>query len=560
LGASGPTVDELAHATVQILALTRSGGGLSPVWSGSGSLISADGLILTNAHVVDDRGGEFSDLGVAVLLQADQPPELMYLAEVAAVDYALDLAVLRLVSDLEGNPIQVDLPFVQLGDSDAVAIGEGLKILGYPGIGGDTITFTEGVVSGFTSERNVEGRAWIKTDATIAGGNSGGMAANAEGELVGIPTQASSGAEDSEIVDCRLIADTNGDGRIDDRDTCVPIGGFINGLRPINLAFPLIEAAERGVAYQGGPAPSAAQGGSYDLTDTLLANLVFSDGVTDDDQPTGIYDALPGGLTNVCAFWDYEAMADGMRWSAYWFVNGSLDQDGSILDQTWNGGDTGNWWVCIYNNDGLSDGLYELVLEIEGEVLLNDAVFVGGDHPPVEFILVNQSGTAIYYVLLSPSQAQNWGQDELDSRETLASGGSRVFQVPAGTYDLLLLDSEFNHILEEYGLDLTGDTTYTVSGAQQGTAPQPQGEPTTLRLVNNSNTTVCFVFISPVTSSTWGEDWLGSTETIPSGSSRDFEVSQGSWDLQAQDCNRNTLDEQYGVEIGPEGQTWSLTP
>lgn len=63
------------------------------------------------------------------------------------------------------------------------------RAMGYPGIGGEMTTFTKGVVSDFTCERGVEGRAFIKTDATIAGGNSGGLVANQQGESVGVPTQ-----------------------------------------------------------------------------------------------------------------------------------------------------------------------------------------------------------------------------------------------------------------------------------------------------------------------------------------------------------------------------------
>ena len=54
-------------------------------------------------------------------------------------------------------------------------------------IGGDTITLSEGSVSGFTTEAGVDGRAWVKSDATIAGGVSGGTAVNEAGELVAIP-------------------------------------------------------------------------------------------------------------------------------------------------------------------------------------------------------------------------------------------------------------------------------------------------------------------------------------------------------------------------------------
>src|SRR3972149_3231069 len=192
------------------------------------------------------------------------------------------------------------------------------------GVAGETSTFTEVAVSGFTSDRSVEGRAWIKTDATIAGGNSGGMGANALGELIGVPTRASSGAEGGDIVDCRPVADTNRDGSIDQFDTCVPIGGFINGLRPGDPALPLIAAAQSGVAYQpaSGPVEQPVEG--FDLSETFFYDLVFSDGVTADDQPAHVLPAPPTGGTNVFAFWNFEGMIDGMTWSGDWFIDGDV--------------------------------------------------------------------------------------------------------------------------------------------------------------------------------------------------------------------------------------------
>src|SRR3972149_3328531 len=78
------TAGELASATVQVVALVSGGASYTPVGSGSGSVISADGLILTNAHVVDDRYGDYTVLGVAVLTDTDSPPALVYLPELAA--------------------------------------------------------------------------------------------------------------------------------------------------------------------------------------------------------------------------------------------------------------------------------------------------------------------------------------------------------------------------------------------------------------------------------------------------------------------------------------------
>lgn len=457
----GVTIPELARATVQILALVRVGSDFQAVWSGSGSVIDSRGLILTNAHVVDNRFDEYTDIGLALIERTDQAPDLVYLAEIVSIDYNLDLAVIQIRSDLNGNRVSVDLPTVALGDSDQVELGGTLRILGYPGIGGETITFTEGAISGFTRERGIDGRAWIKTDATIAGGNSGGMAVDDQGRLVGVPTRVSSGDVRGDIVDCRAVVDTNRDGVIDSLDTCVPLGGFINGLRPVNLAMPLIDAALAGQQYVTGDV--AQPTGGFDLDDTFFFNLVFSAGVTADDWPMQIMDTLPSGSTELCVFWDYEAMMDGMSWSAIWFVDKELSENGSIIDAAWGGGDTGNWWACVYNDFGLVDGLYEVFLEAEGQLLGNESIFVGGYRTLVDFTLQNQSSEAICYAYLSPSMAQNWGQDELGPTEIVYPGTSSTFSLVTGEYDILLRNCDFEDLTEEYRIDIFEDMTYTLT-------------------------------------------------------------------------------------------------
>jgi S1-C subfamily serine protease len=459
----GPSTLDLAQATVQIWALSLVGDSFEPVWTGSGTIISEDGLVMTNAHVVDERYGEYDRLAVAVLTRTDQPPEIAYLAEVAAVDYALDLAVIRIVSDLEGIPLEVDLPTAEVGDSDDVEIGDHIRILGYPGIGGETITFTGGVVSGFASERGLTGHAWIKTDATIAGGNSGGMAINDQGQLVGVPTIVGSTSNAEEYVDCRYVADTNRDGEINDLDSCVPVGGFINGLRPVNLALPLVQAAETGEEYVGSLPVEPEPTGGFDTSQVVFRNLVFADGVTADDRPTQIVEGVPAGTTRVCAFWDYEGMVDAMTWEAMWFIDTQVNEEGSIIDNTWTGGGAGNWWVCTSDDGGLPDGLYEVVLSVEGEVQQSGAVFVGGSHPPVDFTIVNESSGEICFAFISPDGAQNWGADDLGGEELIERGASRTWLLPASTYDLLLEDCDGQTLAEEYGLDLAQSPVFTLT-------------------------------------------------------------------------------------------------
>ncbi|HKJ27560.1 MAG TPA: serine protease [Anaerolineales bacterium] len=249
------------ESVVQIVAMYYDESNrLVPGWTGSGSIISADGLILTNAHVVmSDRYYHVDALGVAFSDREDRAPQLRYYAEILQVDEALDIAVIKVTTDLNNNVLEsaaLNLPYIPLGNADDLRLGDQITILGYPGIGGETITLTRGEVSGFTTEVGRGDRAFIKTSATIAGGNSGGLAADAEGYLIGIPTQLGYGGED-QFVDCRVLADTNRDGVVDDRDNCIPTGGFINALRPINLALPLIEAAQDGIVNATpGPAPT----------------------------------------------------------------------------------------------------------------------------------------------------------------------------------------------------------------------------------------------------------------------------------------------------------------
>ena len=237
-------------SVVQIEATVEIGGEELVGWTGSGTIISRDGLILTNAHVVlSDRFYQVKNLIVSLTVAEDAPPVQTYYASIVQADEALDIAIIKPYQDLNGNPLNYDLlnlPFVPLGDSDQLKLGESINILGYPGIGGDTITLTRGEVSGFTSEEAYGNRAFIKTSGTIAGGNSGGLAVNEKGELIGVPTAVGSGDLSDAIVDCRALMDTNRDGYIDSNDTCVPTGGFINALRPINLAMGLITAARAG--------------------------------------------------------------------------------------------------------------------------------------------------------------------------------------------------------------------------------------------------------------------------------------------------------------------------
>jgi len=268
------------RSVVQIVAIVEIEGDRVEGWSGSGTIISEDGLVLTNAHVVlSDRYYDVVDLVVSITTAEDQPPQPMFYADVLQADANLDLAVIKVRSDLQGNAVNfsdLGIEPVPLGSSDDLQLGDEIVIIGYPGIGGETITLTRGEVSGFTAEDPYGNRAFIKTSATIAGGNSGGLAATAQGEIIGVPTQVGSGDIEDMVVDCRPLADTNRDGIIDDNDNCVPTGGFINALRPIDLAIPMIDAARAGeVAIEEGA--DAEDQEEYNPDGNIILNDDFFD-------------------------------------------------------------------------------------------------------------------------------------------------------------------------------------------------------------------------------------------------------------------------------------------
>lgn len=379
---------------------------------------------------------------------------MRYHADLLAFDAEQDLAVVRIARLADGSPVTDTFTPIPLGDPDAIALGDRLRIIGFPGIGGETVTFTEGSVSGFTT---AGGRpVLIKTDATIAGGNSGGLAADDEGTIIGVPTRA--GTDDMRIVDCRIITDTNRDGAIDQDDSCVPIGGFINGIRPVSLALPLIDAARTATPIDQGPPPVAQPMG--DQRPVALAPQ-WTLGVTPDGLPAQPVLSAPTGAGELCLTWSYEAVPTGSAFEIVWLYEGEVDPGPGVVGQT-SGPDAGAFFACISNPEGLADGLYELAWFIEGEPVFAEATFVG-DRAPITVQVVNEVGAEVCVVQFNPTGSRTFGLNHLT--EVLAPGATASVQLPAGNHVARVLDCEGVVRFEDMvGTELTADTTLTVTG------------------------------------------------------------------------------------------------
>ncbi len=160
--------------------------------SGSGTLLTSDGWILTNAHVVEDLGGDpVQEVVVGLTLDPALPPVELFRAVVREVDKQRDMALVKITSGFYQQPIpkEVVLPTVAMDATEHPAIGDVLFLVGYPSTGGRgsrvTISATRGIVSGYDTAAF---GTVLKTDAEITNGNSGGAALDAQGRLVGIPT------------------------------------------------------------------------------------------------------------------------------------------------------------------------------------------------------------------------------------------------------------------------------------------------------------------------------------------------------------------------------------
>lgn len=164
-------VDKTMPAVVAIYTeIVQQNGFGDPTQStvaGSGFIISDNGYVVTNAHVVEDSSS------VHVYLADDT----RYDALVIGVDKIADIAVLK----IEGN----DLPYVSFGDSDKLQVGELAVAIGNP-TGSLRGTTTQGVISALNRDMPSTPIALIQTDAALNPGNSGGPLFNAYGDVVGI--------------------------------------------------------------------------------------------------------------------------------------------------------------------------------------------------------------------------------------------------------------------------------------------------------------------------------------------------------------------------------------
>ncbi|MEO7731438.1 MAG: serine protease, partial [Kofleriaceae bacterium] len=181
-------------STVMIVVADIVDGRLQARGGGSGVIVGKDGSILTNYHVIHDQRGRLHDVFViGRFSEQDKAPQLYCAGKPSRskLQRELDLALLKCDLDLDGrtwSPTRsaTAWPALPLARAADIKMGQRIWVLGYPDVGGGGLTLSEGDVEGWSGVDGAAGKDFLKTDAAIRHGNSGGPVVDDTGRLVGI--------------------------------------------------------------------------------------------------------------------------------------------------------------------------------------------------------------------------------------------------------------------------------------------------------------------------------------------------------------------------------------
>lgn len=439
------TVRQALLATVRVLVPDDNG---DLFGAGSGTVLDPDkGTILTNYHVLGDTDTRelYNQEGMAFIAvnptELRGTPVLKYVAVMLEGSPELDLAVLQIVGPANDPdaplPKNLGLVTVPRGNSDELLPGDAVAVVGFPGLGGSTVTFTDGVVSGFLDENNDGVDEWIKTDSEMNPGNSGGLAIDQTGAFIGVPSA--------------------GNFRSD-------VAGKISLIRPGAMALDYYDRAVLG--QTGGKttgSKTSAQTSPATVSGGTFGPITFAADVTDDNQPQDTGNAFVG-VDVVYAFFSVTGLDAGASWQTRWLLDGE-----EVLreDQTWEGGDTPLTWVSLSHPDGLPEGTYTLELYTGNQRSQSGTFVVQADNGQTQVRQVNVSGvvhdadnarrtvSGALILFLNPGVTiQEWVEADFDdamvyARGTSARGGK--FQLdakisPGEAYSIVVVHDDYRSV------------------------------------------------------------------------------------------------------------------
>ena len=151
--------------------------------------------------------------------------------------------------------------------------------------------------------------------------------------------------------------------------------------------------------------------------------------------------------------------------------------------------------------------------------------------------ITNESGTAIWYVYLSPSKSDDWGEDWMGDDVILDGQTHTIVGIPEGVYDVMAADENSDEIEVYWDVELEGEITWSISGL------------VSLEVINDTADTIGYLYISPSDSDSWGDDWLGD-DVIPAGETYTVEnVPPDVYDVKAKDLDDEFVEALYNVTL-----------
>jgi hypothetical protein len=207
---------------------------------------------------------------------------------------------------------------------------------------------------------------------------SGGGAYDQEGRLIGVPTTAPA-AGLSQQTACVPVQDTNGDGLVNSNDVCIPIGGFINSLRPSNFARPLLQGATLGLVVD---LPTLGSAVIIPTGQPAFRRLFFAPSVNEAGMPTSVIRSLPAGSTSLYLFFDYENMTPETVYELRVTTDGIPNRTFSLAPVRWSGGERGLWHIGSVDQPW-PNGVYDFTLFADGITSGTARLLIGGAAEPV---------------------------------------------------------------------------------------------------------------------------------------------------------------------------------
>lgn len=412
----GGSIEEIASSVVLIENIR----GVRVVSTGTGTIVSPDGLIYTNQHVIE--GGD--DFAIYMLNEdLGEQPSLRYYASLRYVSETMDFAILQIDRDFNLNPVNPQaqaLPYLTPAHENEMQVGDRIRIFGYPGIGdgymivtsGEIVAVQNGTING---ERTP---VWYRTDAEISGGNSGGLAVNEAGEFIGLPTWVVT----------------------EDRTA-----GRLGGILPIGALQRSLDANPMGSSMADGGGAAAPSGGGMLTVVNASQNVICSAFISPTTAPSWGDDLLGSREINIGASFTWD------------FPTGSYDIllkgcDGSTLED-------------FRNVEVITSTIFTYVpggsTFVSGEETPGTTDPAPGTTPGV-LTVVNNSSARICYVFISPTTASSWGDDQLGETEIISPGATRTWDLEPNVYDVLLQDCEQQTLRDTREVDVRSGSAQVV--------------------------------------------------------------------------------------------------